>query len=128
MSGQPHAPAVLLLTKEHSVPIELDVSGPPSWPGRFAEEQNLLPLPAPEPLVNIQRSQYTYYALPRPVLIQQITWLEIMCALIIHFSPLFLSRGGGGKPCPKCAARLNRLKNRCSEQADMSKYEMVITA
>jgi len=57
MSGQPHAPAVLPLAKEHSVPIELDVSGPQSRPGRCAEEQNLLPLPAPELLI-IQHVAY----------------------------------------------------------------------
>jgi hypothetical protein len=49
--GQQHAPAVLPLAKEHSVPIEFDVSGPQSQRGRFAEEQNFLPLPAPELLI-----------------------------------------------------------------------------
>jgi len=47
VSGQPHAPAALFLAKEHSVPIELDVSGP----GRFVKEQTLLHLPVPEPLI-----------------------------------------------------------------------------
>jgi hypothetical protein len=50
-SGQPQAPAVLLLAKEHLVTIELDVSVPQSRPGRFGKEQNFLPLPAPEPLI-----------------------------------------------------------------------------
>jgi hypothetical protein len=65
VSGQPHAPAALSLAKEHSVPIELDVSGPQSQPGRFAEEQNLLPLPAPEPLI-IQHIAQSLYLLRSP--------------------------------------------------------------
>jgi hypothetical protein len=93
MSGQPQAPAALSPAKEHSVHIELDVSGPQSGPGRFGKQQTVLSLPVPEPLI----IALSLYILRSPVSrsLQQITRLEIRCAFIIHFSPLFLSRGGG---------------------------------
>jgi hypothetical protein len=42
VSGQPHAPAVLLLAKVHSVPIELDVSGAPEPAWAFCRRANSL--------------------------------------------------------------------------------------